>query len=98
MRFVRTYRVMTGHQAVALLHIVYLHRYEQYVYHRRLANAVGPAQNTLVGRGLAFVEPVTHALSQHGTALESLRSADVVHKHTLLTAAADIPLKGPLLY
>ena len=59
---------------------IYIHIYAD-TYQRRFANAAGPAQHTLVGRGLTVVEPVAHALFQRGPALEPFRSADIEHTH-----------------
>jgi len=52
-----------------------------YTYQRQLANGAGPADHTLVCRGLAVVEPVAPALFQLGPALEPLRSTDIEHTH-----------------
>ena len=75
---------------------LYIYTYAYYIYQCRLANASGPAQYTLVGRGLAIVEPVAHASFQRGPALEALWGADIVHEHKLPIADA-APVIEPLL-
>ena len=101
--FVQTDKCITEHHVVVLRALVSLNIHNTYAYvcaehshQRRLANATGPAQHTLVGRGLTVGEPVAHALFQHGPALETLRGADVVYEHRLQITFAALST-GPLL-